>query len=224
MGIAETLALITVSANRTLGQLAADISIPHIFTVAISSRGQLSLGAISNVDIFRFQPVDWLTGSEPVTSWSTHLRPTFDLWLPPNLGSPICFATGRCGAIRDNDRDVLRRISKRRPRSETDYMNVLASINRRASEHPEHGAYISSTCLASHMPSTGLPVTSKVYAWGQSFPDSTSVVPMLVFGIDLTEITKDMHIRYQRLGVESDEVARQRGAVAAERAVKRREI
>jgi hypothetical protein len=94
-------------------------------------------------------------------------------------------------AISAEDRALLLRVARRRPRRPEDIAQLLANIHRRAkhSGHPA-GRSISEACFTSHMALSGPGVGGRVH-WDTSGPDTwLPIAPMVYHGLDMTEIMR----------------------------------
>jgi hypothetical protein len=171
----ETLIRIREEATATLAGPAAKNDIAHALVIGAFVQGKPWIVAIVNQK---------LPDSPPLDHFETD---GFALQEPMAL----IVGEGR-KAVSDADWALAQRVAKRRPKRPEDYSRVLADVHRRA-KHSNHPARhtISEACITSYMPPAGHGIQS-VRHWGQRDPSRKwpILVPMVVSGIDATEIMK----------------------------------
>jgi len=99
------------------------------------------------------------------------------------------FGGGGVAAISAEDRDLLVRVSGKKPRHHEDYQKLLAEVNRRAamSRHPSAGL-VSKGSVGSYLPTKGDgPIASVLF--GEALAPKRRAAPFLNRGIDMTEMT-----------------------------------
>ena len=99
---------------------------------------------------------------------------------------PLLLVTGAGRrAISPQDMALLGEVVERRPRRPTDYHELLAGVNLRASCERNYGRFVSEGCTTVYMPPEGEPVDEKGHG-----PKAGEVAPSpdILFGIDLTEM------------------------------------
>lgn len=84
----------------------------------------------------------------------------------------------------------IKKAIEHKPDRPENISNLLAKINEKASNHPRNGYLVSPSCLTTYMPPTGEPTSSKFH--GREKGSKVIVVPLLLFGIDTTEIMRDL--------------------------------
>jgi hypothetical protein len=100
--------------------------------------------------------------------------------------SPMVFVSGERRSLNQRDYEELAKIALNYPRKANDFHSLLAKYNKKASQHSIYGKAISSGCMTSFMPPKAEPIDSKLHNGGTNQPRNLTI-PILVFGIDLTE-------------------------------------
>ena len=126
----------------------------------------------------------------------------FDIVAHRIENQPMVFVSGAQAALSSQQIDDLVRITSRRPNKMEDFHDLLAKYNRLASSHSTYGKMISASCTTSYMPPKGGPVSTKLHP-GEDQKIHDIVLPVLLFGIDLTEMST---IISQRLLNNSEEI------------------
>ena len=89
------------------------------------------------------------------------------------------------------DRELLRRATTYRPSKAADYLGLLAAVNRRAASRSE--GTVSPWCSGIYMPEIGQDLQCKAYSeHGDPEPMTLPGMPSMLFGIDLTDMTRQM--------------------------------
>jgi len=114
---------------------------------------------------------------------------------------PIAVISGARDAVHQKDTALLARVVRRRPKKPTDFHGLLAGINRRASEHPQQGKWITPACVTAHMPPAGEPIETKMHGW-ESGEDRT--VPIVFRGIDLTDSSQLLSERLKATAAQTE--------------------
>lgn len=112
---------------------------------------------------------------------------------------PMLLVSGTREALTEQNIDDLASVISRRPNRPTDYHELLAKYNRLASQHPTFGRFISSSCLTSYMPPEAIPIESRQHDDSEN-PPTQITVPILVYGIDATEIERLLMQQITKLG------------------------
>jgi len=168
----QSLIFLRENASRDLGPFLRG-RLHHMFTVGAIIQGQTWLAQIRN-----FHPTPDKLWAEPLATFETAgVRVTAGVVTAfPPLLSPA-------------DSQLLMRVAARRPRKPEEFSELLAAINRRVAAGPARRV-VSSHCVTTYVPPAGEPSNVK-------FHDTTRVsrnlvVPMLLFGIDTTEMMKGL--------------------------------
>jgi hypothetical protein len=192
----ETLIRIREQATTTLAGPAATARIPHAFVIGTFVQGQPWVVAIVNQE----RP-----DSSAVAQFRTE-------GLAADQPKALIVGKGR-DAVSDEDRALVERVAKRRPKRPEDYSRLLANVHRRAkhSKHPARHS-ISEACITSYMPPTWFPIPSMTH-WGQPDPPGKTLLPVLMAlsGIDTTETMKVLMQRMMAMGgepIDEDEYQR----------------
>jgi hypothetical protein len=186
----ETLIFIREAASAVLGRPAARAGIPHHFVVGAYLAGNPWIAEISNVS----------PGSGINSRFETRAQ---------RLDGPAVLAAGARAAIEPSDFRLLQRVAQARPRRKEDYHRVLADVNARAAAapHPD-SAVISPGCLT-HSIHRNDPTVHTQFHGDDAGDESIKVAPLLLFGIDTTEMMRVMseHMAAVRRGDDVDDDA-----------------
>lgn len=205
----QTFDYIRQRADARLAKYAKSLNLYHIFNIGAIIDGEPWAVIISNIQRTPFD------ASTPAAEFSISAMRIED--------KPLVIATGTTKAIASRDLNLLSSASQKRPRNPDDFQKLLAVINKRASEHPQHGKYISPSCYTSYIPSEGKPGGGRAHWWGQK-PDRHLMQPTVFSGIDLTEQMQILARYVENLGerdadkIDNDEIDRALHA-AGERSV-----
>ena len=183
----ETLIFIRENATSKLCRAAANLGIRHTFIVGAFLAGRPWAVAVTNMSPDR--PLE----SPPVPEFNTSAI------MVGSPRRPMAFVTGARDAVGPEDMALLDRISTRRPKRPIDYRRLLAEINRRASKQRPFGKLITEACVTAYIPPTGEPFEHETHWWGLTQPSIQRQIPSLLFGIDLTELTKVMTDNFEAL-------------------------
>jgi len=175
--VEETLNLIRDRATSQLGNAAAGLGIHHTFSVGAFIRGWPGAFLITNMD-----PADPLN-RPPLKKFTGTARMI-------HTHGPQLMLAGTKGAVTHEDIALLNRIVGRNPKRPLDYRRLMAGVNRRASQQYPLGNLISEACVTSYIPPAGEPFQNETHWWGMTRPKVERVVPMTLFGIDLTEVAQ----------------------------------
>jgi hypothetical protein len=168
--------LIRENASRDVAPLLRKLRLCHMFTI-----GAFVAGRPWAVQIKNYRSEDFFSRIT-LDRFETHGREITE--------SGLGFIFGDPRAITRPDIDGLVTISGRKPRSPKDFSNLLVSLNRRIAATPAGRVTISPSCVTSYIPPGGLPIDSKFH--DSSSAPSPRVVPMVVMGVDVTEIMRTM--------------------------------
>jgi len=92
-------------------------------------------------------------------------------------------------AVSDKDRCTLFGVASRKPRRPKEFRNLLAAIIRRSAATEAGRRSISPHCVTSYVPPTGEPFESEFH--DAKGANSALTIPMLLFGIDTTEMQRN---------------------------------
>ena len=163
----ECLILLRENATRDLGPWLRGRRLHHMFTVAAVIGGRPWVAQIRNFETFQDRhgvSRDFRTVTEPVT-----------------LGGAFCFPP----LVSDSDAQILIRAATRRPRDPTQFSELLAAVDRRVSSGLAR-RIVSPHCVTAYVPPVGQPVSLRFHdASGES---RTIITPILLFGVDMTEL------------------------------------
>jgi hypothetical protein len=112
---------------------------------------------------------------------------------------PQAMIAGARGAVAQSDVALLSSIAMMKPKRPVDYSRLLAEVNRRASKQRPFGKLISEACVTTYIPPTGEPFQHQKHFWGLARATNEKVVPMTLFGIDLTEWSQIMMDNFRTL-------------------------
>jgi len=205
--VLETLQLLEERSTASFGLLAAQHQVAHGFVFGGFEQGATIAGVVGNVRLDR--PGGRVEATFARTAWVVRER------------GVVIVAGGGQGAIDSADRALLERIAQHRPADPKDYERVLGDVNKRAFERGEAASrLISRSSATSYMPPTIEPFSHSVHYWDEGMGQQP-VSPMLLFGIDLTEIMEVMteDLDQLRSGKLSDEEHKRRVEEAGRRSV-----
>lgn len=115
---------------------------------------------------------------------------------------PLVCVSGEHRSLGQKDSDELAKIASNHPRKADEFHNLLAKYNKKASQHRIYGKVISPTCATSFMPPEAGPINSKFHQGGTN-QGKNLTLPMLLFGIDLTEISSLQSRRLESMSSEN---------------------
>jgi hypothetical protein len=171
----ESLMFLRENATRDLGPYLRG-RLHHMFTVAAVFGGRRWLAQIRNFD------------PTPSNLWARPLGVFRTVAVEVTAGIATVFPP----LLTAQDRALLTRVATRRPRDPKQFAELLATINRRVASGPARRV-VSAHCVTSHTPPTGEPFEVKFHdASGQV---RHMQVPMLLFGIDTTEMMRGLMSR-----------------------------
>jgi hypothetical protein len=136
-------------------------------------------------------------GGHPWLAQIRNFTPTAKSLLPAPQGSFETAAT-KVGTsvvsafpplVLDADVKKLIQAAPKRPRKPEEFSELLASINRKVAAGPAQ-KIVSPHCVTTYVPQKGEPFTTKFH--DTSGVSRSLIVPMLLFGIDTTEMMKGM--------------------------------
>lgn len=170
----ESLIFLRESATRDLGPYLRR-RLHHMFTVAAFIRGRRWLAQIRN-----FHPTPESLWAEPRGEFGTAAAE-----IKEGLGVATVFPP----LLDARDATLLQRVAARKPRDPEQFSDLLASINQRVASGRAR-KIVSPHCVTTRVPPTGEPFTGKFH--GGSGHQRTMQVPMLLFGIDTTEMMRGL--------------------------------
>jgi hypothetical protein len=164
-------------ATQDLGPDASRAGILHVFVVSAFLRNDPYVVLVANTDT-------------PVGTVSPALTQRFKVH-PLRVVAPVpIFAGGGVAAVSPADMTLLRETSEKRPRRTPDYLQLLASVNRRAASSRRRGAAtVSSACVASYLSVDGGINTRHFDEKGSG--SRIEEPPYLYFGLDFTDVIRN---------------------------------
>jgi hypothetical protein len=172
----QSLIYLRERATADLGPICAKHRIAHVFTIGAFLGGHPWLAQIRN---FGFPPAVF---GPPVRDFITVAERIDDAGRFVALGTP--------NVVRPTDLRKLDRVANIKPRQPKELRKLLAAINRRAAATKPNGHYVSPHCTTVYLPPAGEPFEHEIHAaTGGSKP---IVTPLLVFGIDMTDVQELM--------------------------------
>lgn len=172
----QSFILIRENSTRDLGQLLYKHSIPHMYSIGAFLNGQPWCIQIRN-----FNSKAGVPDGSILNHFITAAKPI------ENSGQSFIFGDGE-KAIPKKDRTTFFEMASRKPRQPKEFRDLLATIIRRSAKNMTGEKSISSSCVITYMPPTGEPFESKFY--GGDKTHKPLITPMLLFGIDLTELQR----------------------------------
>jgi hypothetical protein len=183
----ETLIDLREQATAKIGRQAISIGIPHAFLVGAFLGGNPWAAAIKNV-----QP--------PTTFSSGGIQPAFGTTAIQVKDSAVFIEGAGSAAVTKEDRNLLRKISSRKPRRSEEIMKLLGEVSCRAAESRRSGSQsVSRSCTVVYMPPTGDGVRQEWYGPEMDRQQARVEVSHLLFGIDLAEVVRPMHENFRAL-------------------------
>ncbi len=170
----QTCIHIRENATRDLAPLLRAPNIQHMFSIGAFLQGRPWVVQIRN-----FDP---LAGGIILNHFDTVAKEI------SHAGQGFIFG-GDPGAVVPSDQKRLMTIAAKKPRHPKDFRKLLASINYRAAAS-KAGRSISRGCVTSYIPPAGEPFESEFH--NTTGGPRSMIVPMLLFGIDLTEIQRTL--------------------------------
>ena len=172
----ESLIFIRENATKDLGALLSKRGIPHMFSV-----GAFLAGRPWCIQIRNFNPRAGLPEGPILDHFVTVAKQ-----VDPSGRSFIFGGT----AVSDKDRCTLFGVASRKPRRPKEFRNLLAAIIRRSAATEAGRRSISPHCVTSYVPPTGEPFESEFH--DAKGANSALTIPMLLFGIDTTEMQRNV--------------------------------
>lgn len=171
----QTFILIRENATRDLAPLLRTHNIQHMFSIGAFLHGRPWAIQIRNFDPRASGVI--LDRFDTVAKEITH------------SGQGFIFGGGP-DAVIPKDQEKLMTMATRKPRTPKDFRKLLASINHRAATTKTGKRTISPGCVTSYIPSAGEPFEIEFHkSTGAPRP---LTVPMLLFGIDVTEMQRTL--------------------------------
>lgn len=193
-GLDDTLILIRESATRDLGPY-VERRYHHMFSIGAFLGGRPWIIQIRN-----FAAINASKIGPPIREFQTVAEAI------SGPGRPFVF--GAHEAVSPRDRAILLKAAARRPRKPADFRRLLAGINRRAAAHPTHGHLISRHCLTSFCPPAGEPIEAEIVGLDRGM-GTPLVIPMILFGIDMTDTMRALQEHIGPAGHQRDASALQ---------------
>jgi len=173
----QSFILIRENATRDLAPLLRARGIYHMFSI-----GALLAGRPWAVQIRNFTAQAGVLSGATLDHFETVAKEITD--------SGQGFVFGDPHAVTRPDQEKLMTLASRKPRRPKDFRNLLASINHRAAATPSGKRTVSPGCVTSYLPPAGEPIECEFHD-GAAAP-APLVVPMLLFGIDVTEMQRTL--------------------------------
>ncbi|MFF8437371.1 hypothetical protein [Streptomyces bacillaris] len=209
----ETFIDLREQATARIGTQAKSLNVPHAFLAGAFLGGRPWAVSITNLG----SP----TGPSPGS-----IQSVFETTALP-ADEPVVFAAGSgCDAIVQADRELLHRISTRKPRRPEEFMRLLGDVSRRAAESSHPGArLVSRSCSVMFMPPSGDDVKREWYGPDEDRALAPAGFSQMLFGIDLGELARPMIELSQALwdGDITEEEFSKRSEDAARKAVQPRQ-
>ncbi len=115
-------------------------------------------------------------------SWDKPLHHFSILKVP--VDKPLYYAAGGGSfSITDGEKERLRKIIAKKPRSSKDFLNLLIEVNKQVAHKDKER--VSPSCIAVEMPAKGEPINT---VGNGSQHISPAAIPFVLFGIDTTEM------------------------------------
>lgn len=173
----ESFIFIREDATRHLAPILCTHRIFHMFSI-----GAFLAGRPWVVQIRNFAAQGGVSGGAVLNRFETVAKEI--------AGAGQGFVFGDPQAVSVPDQQRLMALAARRPRRPRDFRNLLAGLNRRAAGTPSGKRSVSPGCVTSYIPPAGEPIESEFHdAVGAPGP---LAVPMLLFGIDMTETERTL--------------------------------
>jgi hypothetical protein len=195
LGVQESVSRIVDCANTRLAALAHAQGLVHHFCIVAMIQGRMHVAEVSNV-------------IEGALSTRFELRA-----LEVEKDSPRVLLAGMVEAVTQQDRDLMLRLSRRRPARAKDYSKVLADITRRAHSR---SSLVSASCTTTFTTVRGEPFSTEVHN------DSGELIPStatMLFSVDLTPMMRSMTESFGLLtkdSMDDQEFSRRQEAAARE--------
>jgi hypothetical protein len=174
----QTFIQIRENATRDLAPRLRTHNILHMFSI-----GAFLMGRPWAIQIRNFDPAG---DGTVLNHFDTVARE-----VPQGSGLAMAFGGGP-GVVSPSDGKKLMTVATRKPRNAKEFRKLLAKINYRAGTTKPGKTFISPGCVTSYIPPAGEPVESEFHNTGRA--PGPMIVPMLLFGIDVTEMMKSMKL------------------------------
>lgn len=171
----QSFILIRENATRDLAPLLRANNIHHMFSI-----GAFLNGRPWAIQIRNFHPS---SGARVLNHFDTVAK-NID-----GMAVGLAFGGGP-DALAPGDQQRLMATAARKPRTPREFRNFLAAINRRAAKTKSGKKTISPGCITSCIPPVGEPAECEFHE--RSGALKPLVIPLLLFGIDLTEMQRGM--------------------------------
>jgi hypothetical protein len=172
----ETLIFIRERATADLGKILQKQKVRHMFSIGAFLMGVPWIVQIRNFNVAAER------GVEPVDA-EFH---TIAQKIPENSGAVVPWPP----YVNNDDLILLRAISGKRPRKPEEFSNLLAEVNRRTSNSVATQGSVSPHCVTTYLPPSGDGMKTRDHNMPEGAPISAH--PIMLFGIDLTEMMKSM--------------------------------
>jgi hypothetical protein len=147
--------------------------------------------SLSSLQVLRGEPfvVAVANTETPFNDQSPALRRDFKV-TPIRVVKPApTFGGAGVAAVSPADMKLLRETSQKRPRRPSDYLQLLAAVNRRAAESGRHGSEtVSPGCVASYLSPDG-GIETRIFG-DDGAEKKIETPPYVWFGIDFTELMR----------------------------------
>jgi hypothetical protein len=176
----ETADLIAARASGRFGAMALRGGVLHVFVMTAFSGGQAFVATIANTDT-------------PFNVDSPQLRRDFVVAPMRIIGPFRLYGGAGAFAVAPADRELLERVSEKRPRDPQEFLALLAAVNRRTAGSGRPGSQtMSAGCVASYLPSEEDGTMATEVFGDEGDVKKIAWPPYLLFGIDATEMMRTM--------------------------------
>lgn len=189
----ESLIFLRESATRDIAPYAKEANVPHTFNIGAFLEDRPWIVQIRNYNFLPYRGNGLRMRARTKTGAVVDrlLGPLKDefVTVAHEVGDAGAYvAMGTAGAVTPKDYRELARLIRSGPKTEKQVVELLAGINRRASQTPAGKKMISPHCVTCFVPAAGGPVRTKVH--GVTGGAKRITTPFLIFGIDVTEMMR----------------------------------
>ena len=181
----QSLILLRENATRDIAPLLQSRGISHMFSIGTIIGTRRWMVQIRNFDVDQYGSrgsvrSSFTTATKEITAGGEAFV------FPPE-------------AVSEQDLKKLRAAAMRKPRKPKDFSDLLGAVNLRASQTKAGKKAISGHCLTCYLPSSAGGIQGEVRGAAGTKRPRPTVVPTLLWGIDLTDSTKTMLTRMAAL-------------------------
>ena len=176
--------------QQATARLGAEAKVANVFHVFLA--GAFLGGRPWAVEIKNLRP--------PSAFWSSGIRAEFETAAISVADSAVMGAGSGWDAVSAKDRELLKKISNRKPHNPEDFMRLLGDINRRAADQIRSGSRtVSRACSVVFMPPEGDGVRCEWYGPEEERHLAPKGFSQILFGIDLGEMVRPVLNNFQDL-------------------------